>query len=251
MSLSNTMSDGPEKKKKNKVILGPDSSGLTELSLDELDDRNRRTVWDESGEEKFFDRVRGRAKDKAKEIISQAMAEAEQLKTKAQEEGRAQGMESARNEVEALLDEKSKHLAVLLEQAQSGGKSLWNEHRQDIVALVSMAVEKVLAVELDRNREQILGTLLDEALDNIDSHRQLLIKVNPEDAELMRELLEKAAKSHHGLSNWKVKPDKDLEAGGVILESDQGMVDNSVQARREIILEIFDKLKIAEDEENQ
>jgi flagellar assembly protein FliH len=245
------MADNPDKKQKSKVILGPDSTGLTELSLDELEDRNRRRIWDDSSETDFFERVRGRAKDKAKEIISGAMAEAEQIKAKAAEEGRAEGLAGAKREIDAMLGEKAETLAGILAEAQSGGGVLWNEYRQDIVALVALAVKKVLAVEMDRRREEILGALLDEALDNIDTHRDLSVTVNPEDADLMGDLLDKAVKTHGSLANWKIKSRADIAPGGVILESDHGMVDNSVEARREAVLEIFDKLGFEEDSDEE
>lgn len=250
MSSSNAMAQGSGKKK-NKIILGPDSSGLTELSLDELEDRNRRNAWDDRNEDVFFERVRGKAKDKAKEILASAMAEAETIKAKAAEEGRAEGLQAARQEVDAMLGQQAEALAEILQQAQAGSKQLWEAYRQDIVALVRLAVEKVLTVQLEQNHEQILGSLLDEALDNIDSHRELVIRVNPDDSELMRELLERAAQTHTTLANWKIKPDKNMAQGGVILESDQGMVDNSVQARSGIILEIFDKLGITDEEDGE
>lgn len=247
MFSSNAMADGPEKKRKSKVILGPDASGLTELSLDELEDRNRRSVWNDSCEDDFFNRVRGKAKDLAKEIISGAMAEAERIKAGAAEEGRAEGMAQADSEIEAMLGEKARLLSEILEKAQGGGKALWDEYRQDIVALTVLAVEKVLAVEMEMRHKDVLAALLDEALDNIDSQRNLLVKVHPEDAELMSELLDKAVKSHGALKNWKIKPDEGVGRGGVVLESDQGMVDNSFQARREIIFQVFEKLGLAED----
>jgi flagellar assembly protein FliH len=234
-------------KKKRKVILGPDASGLTELSLDELEDRGRRNPWNDSTEDEFFDRVRGKAKAKAKEIITMAMSEAEHIKEQAAKEGYAQGSAQAEQELSALIGQKAEALATLLSEARGGTKALWNEYRQDIVALVAMSVEKVLAIEVDQRRREVLGSLLDEALDNVDSQRSLLVKVNPEDAELMQELLAAASKKHGSLSDWQVKPDKAVAQGGVILESDKGMVDNTVASRRDMVCAVFDQLGLVEE----
>lgn len=246
MSLSKAMASETGKKKR-KVILGPDASGLTELSLDELEDRGRRNPWDVSSEDEFFERVRDKAKAKAKEIIALAMSEAEHIKTQAAQEGFAQGMAQAEQDIQAMLGQKAAALAAILEQAQAGTKAIWEDYRQDIVALVSMAVEKVLAVEVDQRRREVLGALLDEALENVDSQRKLLVKVHPNDAEIMGELLAAAAKAHASLKDWQVKPDRDIAQGGVVLESDKGMVDNTVASRREIVCAVFDKLGLAED----
>jgi flagellar assembly protein FliH len=246
MSLSKAMVNETGKKKR-KVILGPDASGLTELSLDELEDRGRRDPWSRDSEDEFFDRVRDKAKAKAKEIITIAMSDAEHIKAQAAKEGFAQGMAQAEQDIQALLGEKATALASILEQAQGGSKAIWEEYRQDIVTLVSMAVEKVLAVEVDQRRREVLGSLLDEALENVDSQRNLLVKVHPNDAEIMGELLTAAAKAHGALKDWRVKPDKDIAQGGVVLESDKGMVDNTVASRREIVCAVFDKLGLIED----
>lgn len=249
MSSSSAMAEGREKKRRGKIILGPaDATGLTEISLDELEDRKGGpSVWDAGCESVFFDRVRGKAKNMAKEIIAGALAEAERIRIAAAEEGREEGLARAASEIEAMLGAKADTLAKILDQAQGGGKALWDEYRQDIVILTTLAVEKVLAVELEVQRKEVLAGLLDEALDNIDSQRNLLVRVHPEDADLMGQLLEEAIKIHGSLKNWKIKPDGTLAQGGVILESDQGMVDNSIKARREIIFQVFDKLGLAED----
>jgi flagellar assembly protein FliH len=240
----------PDKKRgKGKVILGPDSTGLTEFALEELEDRYARSAWDENSESDYLERIRGKATAKARDILSKSMAEADEIKAKAFAEGKAEGLEEARTEIDAMLGERAEELATLLKNAGGGSKALWNEYRQDIVGLVRTAVEKVIGVEIERRRSEILGALLDEALENIDSHRSLAVKVHPEDASAMEELLEKAKKVHPELSKWSIRADDSLSKGGVVLESDQGMAVNSIEARVKAVDDIIGRLGLEEDDE--
>jgi flagellar assembly protein FliH len=65
----------------------------------------------------------------------------------------------------------------------------------------------------------------------------------------MEELLEKAKKVHPELSKWSIRADDSLSKGGVVLESDQGMAVNSIEARVKAVDDIIGRLGLEEDDE--
>ncbi|MDY7002361.1 MAG: FliH/SctL family protein, partial [Thermodesulfobacteriota bacterium] len=197
---------------------------------------------DEKAEAEYLERVRERATLLAKDILIQALAEAEVLKKDAIEKGVAQGRKQAREQMDQELAKQSEALAKALGAIQEGGTALWEKHRQDIVTLTRLAVEKVLRIEISKAREEILAGLLDQALEVIDSQRDLVIRVHPDDANLLEDLLHRAKAEHPALEQWRVKADPGLARGGLILESDHGMVDNTLEKRRESIEPILDQL---------
>ncbi|BBD09348.1 FliH/SctL family protein [Desulfovibrio ferrophilus] len=238
MSLSNDNAT----RNTGRVIMGLGSQGPMETSLSELQGQRDLTKWTSKTEEEYMTRVRDRATGAAKQIISQAMTKAAELR----EQGKAEGLQDATNQAQAYLDELAEQHALTLAQAmaalEQGANQLWNEHRQDIVTLVSMVVRKVINLEMDSRREEILASVMDQALEAIDSQRELRIKVNPVDEEAVTGLMERAKALHPGLERWSVRPDDNLQPGGMVLESAQGMVDNSMEGRWQIVEAVLDQL---------
>ncbi|MFW5837906.1 MAG: FliH/SctL family protein, partial [Desulfovibrionaceae bacterium] len=110
------------------------------------------------------------------------------------------------------------------------------------VGLLRLAVEKVIAAAMTEDRAQLSANLLDEALERIDSRRELTVRCAPDDQELMEELLRQAQERHPDLANWKTRPDPDIQQGGVVLDSGVGLVDNSLQTRLNSVSFVFDQL---------
>ncbi len=241
MSLSNQTGDIPAPT--GRVVLGIGSAGPQETTVAEIEAR-RSPMHFERMEAEFWERVRGKAQDKAREIIAQAMAEAERLKASARDEGLAEGARQARDQFEAHLDEMGKAFAETLAAIQKDRKTLWASYRQDFVTLLRLAVEKTLGILLEERRRDVLGSLLDEALDIIDSRTELAVTVNPDDVPMIEELLSRAAATRQGLDRWRVKGDPSLAPGGVRLESRDGMADNTVDSRFAEVERIMGRLRV-------
>lgn len=237
MSLSNSNAT----RNSGRVIVGG-PHGPSETTLGEIQGQRDLTKWTSKTDEEYMRRVRDRATDAAKQIISQAMAQAAELR----EQGKAEGLQDATNQAQDYLDalaaQHAQTLAVAMAAVEQGGRQLWDENRQDIVTLVRLVVRKAINLEMDARREEILGSVMDQALDAIDSYRELCLKVNPQDEELVGQLMERAKALHPGLDRWCVRPDEKIQPGGMILESAQGMVDNSMEARWRAVEQVLEQL---------
>lgn len=242
MSLSNTRSG----KWTGKVIVGVGSGDrASETTIQALEGK-RAPKWDD---EEYMERVRARAAAKAQEILVAAQAEAAQLREQAREEGYAEGIRQAQAELDQAKGEYGGAVGQVLEMLQSSGRGVFERYRQDLVILVRMAAEKVIGTEISWRREDILGCLLDQALEQLDSRVGLNITVNPADEPLLAEMLEAARQRHAGLDRWRVKPDAAMQPGGVVVESDHGMVDNTLEGRMTILADIFSQLSLPVDGE--
>ncbi len=225
-----------------RIIIGPKNVGMAELTLSSA----RQAAMDLESEQEYFDRVRAKAQELARDILAQAMTEAEQLRAKAREQGLREGQQDAAAEVKKVTRQKATECKALLESLQQAGHSLWQTHREDLILLVQVMVEKILAVELDARRRESLESLLDQAVDMMDVKRRVVITVHPQDQELMEELLRQAKNEGAGLEGCKVKTDEGLKRGGLILECDHGMVDNTIASRQASLKEIVDQLTLEE-----
>lgn len=231
-----SLSEESELSTPGRVIMGLRSQSLSQDAFG----GGRIAVWTEEAEAELLDRVRVKAREEAKAILAKAMVEAEELRKAAREQGFAQGVETVREEFAGKI-------SLVLAGIDKGKKVIWQEHRSDIAILLKLAVERVMGIELSERREESLGKLLDEALDLIDAHRDLTIKVNPADVKLLEELLDRAKSKFPALERWRVKPDAGLNPGGVILESHDGVVDNSLTSRMQSVGAVLDLLALSDE----
>ncbi|WP_051261435.1 FliH/SctL family protein [Desulfovibrio inopinatus] len=252
MSLSNTteIENSNPILASGRVILGLGSNGPEETSVGQLEGNHGPQYTDATAAE-FFERVRAKATNKAKAIISQAMAEAEKIKQKAMEDGFAQGMSQAEEQAAQQIQDMADAFGQTLTELQSQRVNLWNEYHQDFITLLRLAVEKTLHLQLAEHRMDILGHLLDQSLEVIDSRTELTIKGHPDDVPALTDLLGMATQARPGLKNWRVKGDPNIHPGGVLIESGEGMVDNSIEGRWAMVEQILSQLSVDDDTPEQ
>ena len=248
MSLSST--EAENKFYTGRVIMGLDSNNnAQEMTIQEMEGK-KKPKWDKDTDQEYFERVKVKAQNMAKDIIAKAMAEAEQLKANAKSEGYAEGKTQAATEAEQHMIGFGQQLGQTLAGIQEQAKSVMAAQSADVISLAFMVIEKALGVEMEERRQEILATLLDEALSRIDSQTMLTIKVAPEDQQLITELLEQAQVNHPGLSKWRIKADPAIDNGGVLLEAEDAMIDNTITSRWEGVQEILGQLAITAGEVN-
>ena len=194
-------------------------------------------------ESEYMERVRARATAMAKDMLTSAQAEAALLKEQARQEGLAEGRAQAQSETEQRLGAMSGQLAGLLEAIGRERAGLWEASRRDYLAVLKLALEKTLNIEIDTRREEILGHLIDQSLDRIDSQTMLAVTVNPEDEAMDANLLERAKAGNPGFAQFKIKVDPGLNPGGITLESQGGRVDNSLESRFAGVMEIISQFE--------
>jgi len=246
MSLSNT---GAPKLLTGKVLLGGAIGGRAdEVSLAQIEGSRGRRLWDEAMEAEYLERVKVRAAEHAKEILQKAQRDADAQRAQGYGQGYADGIEKAVLELEAERREMAEKLGRALGSVHQGCRDIWARHREDVLLLVRLTVEKALGIELTARRRDILASLMDEALDSLDNQRGLTLRVHPADAETTQELLNLARDKFPTLEAWRVKPDADMVPGGLVIEADQGRVDNSLETRMAAIAEVLDNLEIPDDE---
>lgn len=238
------MSSSDAAKWSGRVFLGDGATRKSEMSIPELEGQARRKRYGPQFEEEFVARVQAKAQKKAKEILTQAQAEAEAMRAGAREEGFAEGINLAKEQLEEAKAEMAQAMRGVLAGIEERSGSIYDRHRQDIVDLVRAAVERVVGVELSCNTGAILAQLLDQALELLESSKRVTIRVHPEVAALAEDCLKSGAEEGVKPERWRIKADEGLAPGGMIVESDHGVADNSIESRLERVMAIFDQLRV-------
>ena len=249
MSLSNSPGRGP--RMTGKVVIGMDTPGPDEMTIQELEGK-RQLIWDDSTNEEYLARVREKARDAAKEIKMLAELEAEAMRATARHEGFAQGMAEAQEFVDQQIQEVSAKAEALFAQLGAQGSNIFEARRQDVIRLIRLALSKTLKVELSEKRAESLQALMAEALERIESQRRIEIRCNPEEAAELDEFVKVIQDRNPSLKYWAVKGDPAIEMGGVVIEAEGGKVDNTVETRWKSVEPLFDRLveQVAADGED-
>jgi flagellar assembly protein FliH len=226
-----------------RVIVGMDSPGPDEMSVQDIEGK-KKLVWDDSVDSEYMDRVRSKAQAMAKDILAKAMREAEEMKQNARHEGYEEGIAQAQAELDQHVAGISQSMEGVLASVSAQGAEVWNARRQDIVTLIRMTVDKVLHVELNDRREEVLENLLDQAIERIETQRTLTLRVSPQDRELMDALLPQVQERNPAVKQWKLKTDPAIEMGGAIIETNEGKVENTVDARWKTVEPILDEMTV-------
>jgi flagellar assembly protein FliH len=156
----------------------------------------------------------------------QLEVELEQRCRQAQAQGRKEGEAAAQARAEAKIEELASRLARSIEEITGVRQRLRHEAEQQIVALSLAVARRILHRELTVEPEAVTG-LLKAALERLDIRELHRIRVHPDTAPLLERHLEKI-----GLPR-KVEliADPALERGALILESDSGSLDASVETQ--------------------
>ena len=238
MSLSN-QSDAQSKW--GTIYMGPTSAN--EATLQEVEG-SRSMNWDDATEAEYLERVKVKAQAMAAEMLQKARAEGEALREQARQEGYQHGLEQAQQELETFQQTMGESVSGVLGAIQGQCSSIFDNWRQELVTMLRVSLQKALSIELDENRHTVLENLLTLSLEELDSKRNLVIKVNPEDAPAVQDIISLAQSRFPGLEAWSVKADEHIGTGGMVLESDNGMVDNTIESRFALVDNVLAQLAI-------
>lgn len=239
-------SNAPADTRTGKVIMGGVVRNLA--GAPESAEQSNRSIWDEAAEAEYLVRVKARAADKAREVLLAAREEATEIRRQAADEGYEEGVRQAQDELAQAHQEMAESLASSLAAVSEGSIAIWRSYREELVLLVHLAVEKILGIVLDDSRREVIEALLDEAATRLEASQGLLLRVHPDDRETLESILEAFADRYHTLRNWRIEADGSMTPGGLKVESTLGMVDNSLQSRRQVVQDVLDSLELPETE---
>ena len=171
---------------------------------------------------------------KAVEIITQAKTEAEQIKGKAQQEGRQAALQAAeatlRKQVEAQLNRVLPALESAAEQLVTANAQWQTEWDKKIIALSTAIAGRVVRRELKKDA----GITLDwvrEALELGMGTPSLSVHLHPDDIAVLKERVQEISTRLTKLGPVQVISDATVSRGGCRVQSDYGVIDQTVEAQ--------------------
>lgn len=182
--------------------------------------------------------IRHEARREAERIMSEArekaQQEADELLQKAKEEGYRNGELLAQQNYNDLIEEAQ----AFKERCKSEYEDTLASLEQDMVTLVLNIAAKVIGDEIRNNRETILG-IVRETVGACSNRAHVLLRVSPEDYEIVVENEEKLRSMIKDLDELEIKKDGTLANGSCIVDTGYGAVDGSADIRLELVRQAF------------
>lgn len=161
-----------------------------------------------------------------------------------QEQGREEVLEQMRHEVE----QKIAHLSEMVSRVLETESQLMEKSRKDTYNVVKNLTKWVVLRELKED-DDYLKRLLEKLVLEINTKANLLIKVGQGSFDKMPDVLEHVQNSLGKFKNVRVEIDYDLDNRGLILESDNGIINASMKEQFKSINKLFETLGV--DSENE
>ena len=156
-----------------------------------------------------------------------AMPEAVQIKEAAYQEGYNQGLENAKNDIVAF---KSNIGAFM-----NSEKRVFDAIAPDIIEISLQIAKKIIKHEVQVDPQIVIDTVLD-VLSNIPKNEpKLTLLVNPVQSQYIKDNLPDKLTLLGVESKLNIVSDETVSEGGCILQTNNGIVDASIEAQLDII----------------
>ncbi len=172
-------------------------------------------------------------------IMAEARAEAEEKVQEAYAEGLRRGEEAGRER----FDESLAECEAALQQA---GRAILEAQTEFIESLEPQVVSVIEAIAFRILRREsttdpeLVKTMAREALTCLTGQEQLLVRVNPQDAQALRDHRVDLLSEIEGIDHFEIIDDDSVSPGGCVTESDRAHIDARFESQ---LKEILDRLK--------
>lgn len=173
--------------------------------------------------------------------LSQAV---EQAKEEGFQTGHQEGYTKAYQEAMAKLDDKVEDFVDTLNNLNEQCHKVLTENKQNAFEMIKNLTKWVSLKEV--SDEGYLGRLLEKLILEINTKSNLVVRVSQESFKHMPEVIERVESKMGSLINVRVEVDLDQDAPGIILESENGIIDASMDAQMASLEKIFESVTVNE-----
>jgi len=177
-------------------------------------------------------------REQAESIVNAALAEADRIREVARAEGYEAGKRGAAVEATERFDSAFAALGEAVAQARDMRVRTADDVERHAVELAIQIAEKALAGTLAVQPERIVDVVRG-GLRCLVERERVVILVNPEDLETVREAAGDLVRSLGGIEHCEVQEERRVEPGGAVVRSAAGEIDASISTKLERVREVL------------
>ena len=156
------------------------------------------------------------------------------------EKGREEGKEEAFNEYQVLLGQRVENFGQVVEQLQGQSDKVLERNRTEVYDFIKRFTKWIVLKEI--NEKVYLENLLEKLILELNARKNLIIKVGKANFAQMPEIIQVIESRLGQLSNVRVEIVPEIHHPGIILESENGLIDGSMEGVFQNIDKIFEQV---------
>ena len=172
-------------------------------------------------------RRRGYRRIDDRNLVSRAQEEAENIKKSAFEEGYRNGLNQANADMEKFRTNLVKFLGA--------SREVFEYIAPDILEISIDIAKKIIKKEVDADPQVLIETIVDVLKTVSKNEPKINIRVHPQNAQFIKDSLPTVTYQYGIEAKINIISDPSVEAGGCVFQTNNGIVDASIDTQIEII----------------
>jgi flagellar assembly protein FliH len=172
-------------------------------------------------------RRRGYRRIDDRNLVSRAQEESENIKKSAFEEGYRQGLEQASKDIENFKDE--------LTNFMNARSDVFEYIAPDILEISVDIAKKIIKKELEADPQVLINTIVDVLKTVSKNEPKITIKVKPQAVQFIKDTIPNITYQYGIEAKISIVADPSIEDGGCVFQTNNGIVDASIDTQLEII----------------
>ena len=172
-------------------------------------------------------RRRGYRRIDDRNLVSRAQEESENIKKSAFEEGYRAGLEKATTDLDVFRNQ--------LAQFMNAKKDVFEYIAPDILEISVDIAKTIIKKELDSDPQLLMNTILDVLKSVSKNEPKVTIRVRPQSVQFIKDTIPNMTYEYGIESKINIVADPSIEEGGCVFQTNNGIVDASIDTQLEII----------------
>ena len=179
-------------------------------------------------------RRRGYRRIDDRNLVSRAQEEAENIKKSAFEEGYRLGLEKANVDLENFRNE--------FVHFMNARKDVFEYIAPDILEISVDIARTIIKKELESDPQVLLNTIIDVLKTVSKNESKIVIKVHPHSVQFIKDTLPNITYEYGIDTKINILADPSIDNGGCVLQTNNGIVDASINTQLEIIKKALEEI---------
>lgn len=179
-------------------------------------------------------RRRGYRRIDDRNLVSRAQEESENIKKSAFEEGYRMGLEKASTDMEVFRNN--------LAQFMGAQKDVFEYIAPDILEISVDIAKKIIKKEVEQDPQVLINTIVDVLKTVSKNEPKIVIKVKPQAVQFIKDTIPNITYEYGIDSKINIVADPSIEEGGCVFQTNNGIVDASIDTQLEIIKKALEGL---------
>ena len=178
-------------------------------------------------ERRTGNRRRGYRRIDDRNLVSRAQEEASYIKQSAYQEGYNAGIQQAQADMENFRN--------TLGAFMGAEDRVFEEIAPNILSLAMEIAQKIIKTEIKSDPQIVLDTILDVLKLLSKNEPKIVLRVNPVQVQFIKDTLPEEVRLLGMETKLSILSDESITEGGCIVETNNGLVDASIEAQLEIV----------------